>query len=181
MASQTKWEAGSSNFAGSAVPRGQLRIGRKRAEWEISVLSLECFCSVLKNAKDNDDEKKQFEIRKVSFFMSECDFKYGLFRDCLWNFSGSLSQQSTLTSEACIWNPWVCTWVLSGCQCLCLHTAPVTGRWCLILCSYLLLSIKALMGRCCQGYHANQRLWLCCIPRRAVDGALAPVLLHNTF
>lgn len=45
---------------------------------------------------------KQFYLRKVVFFISECDFKYGLFKDCLRNLDANLSQQSTLTSEACI-------------------------------------------------------------------------------
>lgn len=58
-------------------------------------------------------------------------------------------------AEARISPPWLCTRVLPGCQCLFLHVWAVIQAWCLILCSYLLLSIRAFMGRCCQSYHGN--------------------------
>lgn len=71
--------------------------------------------------------------------------------------------------------------ISSDCQCLCLHIAPVIWAWCLILCSYLLLSIRAFMGRCCQSYHGNQCLWQSIASPAVLWTGHLQVLLHSTF
>ena len=182
-------------FCGKCFPLREIQNWwEKKTEWDF-IFFLKCYFSAEKYKLKGriirnevfwrTNGKITILAKKSSLFWANMTSNVGYFRMKTFvkgTLGADLSQQSTPTCEAWLGHPWLCnTGFLSGCRCLCLHVAPVIRARCLILWSYLLLSIRAFMGRCCQSYHGNQCLWQCVASPAGLWMERLQVLLHSTF